>query len=257
MKITHMRGIVIHFRIIITGDAFESGEGVDTEENWPYLLDNRKIDDITYDVLNLSITGWGQQHYSRVLAEYVPIYKPDLIIVCMFVNDLTDVYIDDNTFNHVIGFSKADAFSLKAKLSLMHYSKWMQLKTRSLICSLFSFLPPPESYYLAHTDKLEKQGRDKLMAGAEIAKKNIEDIQKLSKEYNSEIFVLLVPSSIQVAPLEELNYINSKNFDINSDKFDLNQLRILSLIYVMVWIYQAMIYEYHFKCIMEKDLPTE
>jgi len=46
-------------RIIVTGDAYESAEGVDTGESWPRLLERRLRErGVQAEVLNFSITGW-------------------------------------------------------------------------------------------------------------------------------------------------------------------------------------------------------
>ena len=50
------------FRVLVTGDAFASAEGVNTDEAWPRVLERMLRDGQTKrraEVMNFAITGWG------------------------------------------------------------------------------------------------------------------------------------------------------------------------------------------------------
>lgn len=94
-------------RVLTIGDAFTSAEGVDTDKAWPRRLEGRlrqhlRRDDV--EVLNFGITGYGPNQYAAVVRRYAPVYRPDLIVVGMFVNDFEDVLITDEDFRRSIGF---------------------------------------------------------------------------------------------------------------------------------------------------------
>ena len=87
------------YRIMVSGDAFESAEGVDTEQAWPRLLQQNwnRAKEKELEVLNFSITGYGPQQYATVAEQFVAQFQPDLIIISLFVNDFKDVgYLNEN-----------------------------------------------------------------------------------------------------------------------------------------------------------------
>ena len=53
-------------RVLVTGDAFSSAEGVDTDLAWPRLLEGMLAESLgrPVEVLNLSITGYGPEQYA-------------------------------------------------------------------------------------------------------------------------------------------------------------------------------------------------
>lgn len=78
------------YRIFVTGDAYSSAEGVDTEKAWPRLLEKKLISTgLRTEVMNFSITGWGPNQYATVIDKFVPVYKPDLILISFLLMNLT------------------------------------------------------------------------------------------------------------------------------------------------------------------------
>ena len=79
------------FRIIILGDSVTFGHGCKFEETWPYMLKkrleewNNKID---WQVWNLGVPGYDSVLELRTLEELGPKYKPDLVVVGFYENDL-------------------------------------------------------------------------------------------------------------------------------------------------------------------------
>jgi peptidoglycan/LPS O-acetylase OafA/YrhL len=63
------------FRILVTGDAFSSAEGVDTDQAWPRLLEaglSTKLNGKKVEVLNFAITGYGPNQYEAVIQHFAP-----------------------------------------------------------------------------------------------------------------------------------------------------------------------------------------
>lgn len=212
-------------RILVTGDAFESAEGVDTDNSWPRLLEknlNAREGENHHQVLNLSITGWGPQHYFRVLEHHIPIYKPDVVLIGLFINDLTDVFITDSAFNEDIGFSNPKPASLEAFLKTTHLRKFLSFKTRHMVSRVFPSIPPMD-YYLGHPNLIRKESMSRLTDGAELVYGFLKQIKDIGDEYNAAIYAILVPSSIQSADLSELCYL-PKNHDYSDmSTFDIDQ----------------------------------
>lgn len=146
------------FRVLVTGDAFTSGEGVAPEEAWPRLLAHQLSADLNgqrVEVLNFGITGYGPDQMARVVEAYTPIYQPDLIIVEFFVNEFDDVLVTDGEFRNAIGFSLAPQDSLSAVLTLAHLRQFAATEVIQPLSSLLSGRPSPQAYFYAGIPWLE------------------------------------------------------------------------------------------------------
>ncbi len=116
-------------RVLVAGDAFTSGEGVGTSGAWPTLLQaelarrlNRNV-----QVLNFGITGYGPDQEARVLREYVPRYKPDIVILESFVNAFEKLDSSDDEIRASIGFGSPPGGGLSSTLHLAHLKAALQI----------------------------------------------------------------------------------------------------------------------------------
>ncbi len=116
-------------RILVTGDAFTSGEGVGTDGAWPTLMraDLAKRLGRNVQVLNFGITGYGPDQEARVLREYVPRYKPDVVILESFVNAFEKLGQTDDDITKTIGFGQPAGNGLSATLHLAHLKAALQI----------------------------------------------------------------------------------------------------------------------------------
>jgi len=71
-------------RVVVLGDSFSFGEGVDDGEAWP-----RRLQDLLPDaeVVNLAVHGYGHDQMLIRLREEVPRYRPDLVLLGFFADD--------------------------------------------------------------------------------------------------------------------------------------------------------------------------
>jgi len=79
------------FRILVLGDSVTYGYGVKFKETWPYLFQKhlRKWKpDTDWQVWNLGVPAYEMDSELRTLEDIGPIYKPDLVIVGFYENDL-------------------------------------------------------------------------------------------------------------------------------------------------------------------------
>ena len=116
-------------RVLVAGDAFTSGEGVGTNGAWPTLLqrDLAKRLNRNVQVLNFGITGYGPDQEARVLREYVPRYKPDVVILESFVNAFEKLDSTDDEIRASIGFGSPPGGGLSATLHLSHLRAALQI----------------------------------------------------------------------------------------------------------------------------------
>lgn len=85
------------FRILAVGDSFTFGLGVDIEESYPKVLEamlnrsplNRYVR--KYEVVNAGVDGYGPEQEYLYLKELLNRYRPDLVIVGLYSNDVNDV----------------------------------------------------------------------------------------------------------------------------------------------------------------------
>ncbi len=88
-------------RILVLGDSFTFGYGVENEEAFPALLEvllsnrlNRRV-----EVLNSGVPGWSTAQYWIFLRERGFLLDPDLILMAIMENDLADLGLNQYIFD--------------------------------------------------------------------------------------------------------------------------------------------------------------
>ena len=81
------------FRIMVIGDSFTFGQGVNLEDTYSKDLE-RLINNegLTSEVINCGVIGYGMWQYLEVLKRKVIPYQPDLVILGIFVDDITTCF---------------------------------------------------------------------------------------------------------------------------------------------------------------------
>jgi hypothetical protein len=80
-------------RVLVLGDSFMEALQVSFEQSFPSLLEAglRERTGRNVEVINLSVSGWGQDDQLAYLRKYGLAYEPDLILVAMTAhNDVLD-----------------------------------------------------------------------------------------------------------------------------------------------------------------------
>jgi hypothetical protein len=212
------------FRVVVTGDAFESAEGVDTSEAWPRLLDNRLSNEAGQtEVLNFSITGWGPQHYRRAIDLYVPTYQPDLVVVGLFVNDFFDVTISDAEFAESIGFDRRSQDDLYGLLRMEHTTRVLKRLMWDWAPAFLRGSVTANGRHLANLGSFDTRNRRKLEDNAELVSQNIASIASTADDAGSDLLVVLVPASVQVCDPDDLAYLTRGVDPADSDQYDMDQ----------------------------------
>jgi hypothetical protein len=81
------------FRIIVLGDSVTFGHGALSDTTYPFLLEQRLKQwkpDVNWEVWNLGVPGYNTRQELAYLERVGPRYRPDLVIVGFFENDLMD-----------------------------------------------------------------------------------------------------------------------------------------------------------------------
>lgn len=212
------------FRVVVTGDAFESAEGVDTSDAWPRLLEERLRNGAgPTEVLNFSITGWGPQHYRRAVELYAPRFEPDLVIVGMFVNEFWDVAILDAEFAASIGFERRSQDDLYGILKMEHTSRALKRVAGDWLPSFLRGTPTGSGRHLANLGSFAVTNRPVLADNSELVSVELAAIASTAQEVGSSLLVVLVPASVQVCDPDDLAYLTRGVDPANSDQYDMDQ----------------------------------
>ncbi len=211
-------------RILVTGDAFESAEGVDTHDAWPILLEGKYTESLKKtQVLNFSITGWGPQHYKRAVEKYAPKYNPDLILVGFFINEFFDVTITDQRFNESIGFHRADQNGIYSVLKMVHTQAALKRLFKDWFPSFIRGNPTNSGRHLANLALFERKNAQELKKNSEMVKNYIKSILNTAQNIGSRLMIVLVPSSVQVCDPDDLAYLTRGVDPASSEDYDLDQ----------------------------------
>ena len=85
------------YRILVLGDSFTFGVGVNAGESYPKMLEamlnktSRGNAAKRYEVINAGVEGYGTEQEYLYLQKLQSRYKPDLVIVGLHSNDIDDV----------------------------------------------------------------------------------------------------------------------------------------------------------------------
>lgn len=77
-------------RIVVVGDSFTWGDGVEVEETYTFLLQSlfrERRSEVDIEVINWSRPGWNTWRELRSIEPQLPVLEPDLLIIGYCIND--------------------------------------------------------------------------------------------------------------------------------------------------------------------------
>ncbi len=85
------------YRIVVIGDSYTYGWGVDIEDTWMRMLEaDLRNEGYEIEILNLGKPGVGPPFYAELAEKALPVLRPDLVIVAMLQgNDMRAAGPDD------------------------------------------------------------------------------------------------------------------------------------------------------------------
>jgi peptidoglycan/LPS O-acetylase OafA/YrhL len=188
-------------RILVTGDAFTSAEGVDTGQSWPRLLEQRlqaRQPDRKIEVLNFGITGYGPNQYATIVERYAPLYRPDLVLVEMYVNESEDVLIPNETFRQGIGFGRPPSDGLLATLTLRHLHSWAKRNVGAPLLSRIKKQPDGALVWLRGGPYVLVNERPLWTEGMKGCADRLGRIKRACDAVGARLELVLVPAAVQV-----------------------------------------------------------
>ncbi len=79
------------YRILVLGDSFTYGDGVQRSEAFPEILESLLKEHGSFEVINTGVTGYGLTQETLYYETEGYKYEPDLVMLVFFHNDLTDL----------------------------------------------------------------------------------------------------------------------------------------------------------------------
>ena len=108
----------VNIKIMLIGDSFTYGKGVNDKETFAYQLQEALLKD-SVQIINAGVEGRGTDHGLRTYQHYKDKYQPNTVIHFAHYNDLADnsrdeyfEVVNDSTFtpkkfDHLVGGTKA------------------------------------------------------------------------------------------------------------------------------------------------------
>jgi hypothetical protein len=218
-------------RILVTGDAYSSAEGVDTEMAWPRVLESKLKEQLprkTPEVLNFAITGYGPTQDAAIIDHFVPLYRPDVVIVEMFLNDFDDETLGDS-IRDGIGFDNPNSQTgLKGVLRLAHLKAW----TSERVALLKQAVTGKPSAQASFFSGLMWLGSNATVFDPHVqarVKTRLAHMRDTISQNGGRFIVLSVPAAIQVCDAAELPYLTGVKIDLSQVQQDAPQNVLLRL----------------------------
>ena len=191
--------------IFMLGDSMTLGYGIDENQTSSYMLQKYLND--RYKVYNLGVLHYGQKQEVVQLKRYLPIYKPDLVIVNLaLANDIMDNCEPIPYLN-----STAQSKSIR---DIIKKSRFIVFLYRSII---LPFKEPLDlDFYIQSPEKEECYAK---------TEKYLSEMKNLSLQYNSTMVLVIIGREYHTSEKEKKRlldrYERFQDYNENKEKFDL------------------------------------
>jgi len=204
------RGDAAAIRILVIGDSFAFGVGVEDTETFTALLpDQLDLPAERVESLNAGIPAFGVPDAVSWLARHGLTLEPDIVILAIFLgNDLADaVHLDEDVV--IVDGLLAPKESARGLKVWLHRHSQLYVAVKGLLEQPM-FVPLRQWLGLREPWRVRtlreefgvysKSAATDLADGVEATDRALEQLQSLSTEVGFEVFAVLIPSEIQVDP---------------------------------------------------------
>jgi peptidoglycan/LPS O-acetylase OafA/YrhL len=206
-------------RVLVTGDAFTSGEGVGTDAAWPRLLEGDLARRLrrNVQVLNFAVTGYGPDQEARVLRAFVPRYRPDVVVLESFVNAFEKLGRTDAGIVAEIGFGRPPSDGLATTLRLDHLRAFTSESLLAPLRERLTGRPSPEDAGFADASAFE---RDDPNVPDEVAayRARLRAVRDVARAAGSRFEIVMIPSRSQVC--HAADFPRGAFLDLGQPRFD-------------------------------------
>ncbi|MDQ8155460.1 MAG: SGNH/GDSL hydrolase family protein [Gemmatimonadota bacterium] len=195
------------FRILALGDSFTVNTAVEANETWPGVLQQRFAQAnaaTNVEVINAGHAGYGTRDLARWYRKYGVSLRPDLVIVAMTPNDITDNGSDPTgAFTAVDGYLAVKGATMRERRLFEHRQRWYSLhgwldrsRVKALISSA-SWQADEGPELMGCREELDAE--DARLHG--LTEEYLLEIQALAKSQNAAMGLVLVTFREQLGPM--------------------------------------------------------
>jgi lysophospholipase L1-like esterase len=172
------------YRIVIVGDSFTWGQGIETSERFSNLLEG--FLGPRYEVLNFGIPGHDMPQHLEVLEQALPLH-PDFVLLQLFINDFETAQMERPHPHPLISDGAARGWGRSSVLYDLASGPWVQIQEATGLA---------ESY--AHY--LDRNLRDPNAPNAQIAFGMLRQFLEKAKAAGVGVGVVLFPMTDAMGP---------------------------------------------------------
>jgi hypothetical protein len=223
-------------RVLLIGDSFTDGDGVPLRDNYPSVMeralnassagDEESVPD--WEIINVSVPGYGPIETGLTLDEFGSRYKPDLIIYGFYLgNDLADAMKSRDEKLHEIGLLKDD-------VSLFPLNNWLWRNSNFyvLIQNALSALNERRAggatgrqLGLTGVRYFRKDAPEKFKRGWDNTVVSLVRMKQVADSVGADLLVALFPVPSVVTPSGLLEYVPTGLNIFDTSRYDANWLQ--------------------------------
>jgi hypothetical protein len=213
-------------RVLLVGDSFTFGQGVNYNQSWPVMVEKRlqELGDNHIDLIKAGVQGMDTRSEFFLMQQLLEQYQYDVVVVGFLINDLytntlyrleendgTSTNDTNKSHDSWMGITKQVFIrnSQRSPFHLLNFVKRLVISSDQAYCKLY-LLSPQKRKFLAFP--LSQEAKHKL----EITKLLLEMMASYSHSLGKKLIVLSMPQQFQVLCFDE-----SKRFpDIDVTFYD-------------------------------------
>ena len=156
-------------------------------------------------------------------------FKPDVLVVTMFVNEFEDSALSNERFRQSIGFAKTPADSLYAVLTLGHLSTLAYNEAVKLAFERVLGRPDPAHANFAQLSAFRAGSGPDFAQNRSMVRARLEEVRRITDANGVRLLLLLVPANVQMCGPADLD-VYPRNVDLaDKRRYDLERpQRVLS-----------------------------
>ncbi|RMF06935.1 hypothetical protein D6764_01060, partial [Candidatus Woesearchaeota archaeon] len=188
-----------HHKILILGDSFTAGHGVNYNESFPAVLQKSLP---SWSIIGLGVAGYSQKQELPLLRKYSKI-KPDIVILAYYINDPAEncgiikrnITLTGYSQGEVTKGSESFVSRLSRTLGKVRTLSFLWQRGRSLFEYLGLRSVNPGGLYSQNL--MNNKGEDCYL----LTQKLISDMKSETEKIHSRFLVVIIPSKLELEPL--------------------------------------------------------
>jgi len=222
------------FRVLVLGDSFTFGMGVEQNETYTWLIEQKLNLYTATTVINVGVGGWGTAHeYALLRDEALARYHPNAILVGYFIgNDLGDnLRFDTDAYSEYDGllFQGSLTRAKQLRASAAKYcntcrllsSMWTLLNQADVVVNDLEHGDVNSRQFSAKDDPEKTLAWDKTVA-------TLEAMKSLADSRHIPLYVALIPHKLQLQPMPPVTFDRNLPAKTLKSRTDLRYIDLLN-----------------------------